>query len=352
MTKRLTIGYYGNGKSTNRYHLPFLMRRQDTIFVKTIYAPTLRDDWARWEGVHYTDKLDDLLNDPEIDVVVVTTPAPAHYETAKQVLEAGKNLVLEKPFTQSVKESQELFDLAREKGLMIQGYQNRRFDSDFLTTQAVIASGKLGDLLEVEMHYDYYRPEVPENVTQYSKDESYVYNHACHTVDQVISYFGKPDDVQYDVRQLLGAGRMNDYFDIDFYYQNSTDVFHVAPGGLKVSVKSSYFRVKERPSFVVYGRKGMFVKYEKDRQEADLKKFYLPDNDDFGLDKPENFGTLTYYDDNGHYHEEAIETVAGDNGRFYDALYETLINHKPTLVTEEQTMLQMHILEEATKDLK
>ncbi|MFU1850572.1 NAD(P)-dependent oxidoreductase, partial [Enterococcus faecium] len=77
-----------------------------------------------------------------------------------------KNLVLEKPFTQSVKESQELFDLAREKGLMIQGYQNRRFDSDFLTTQAVIASGKLGDLLEVEMHYDYYRPEVPENVTQ------------------------------------------------------------------------------------------------------------------------------------------------------------------------------------------
>lgn len=116
--------------------------------------------------------------------------------------------------------------------------------------------------------------------------------------------------------------------------------------------KSSYFRVKERPSFVVYGRKGMFVKYEKDRQEADFKKFYLPDNDDFGFAKPENFGTLTYYDDNGHYHEEAVETVKGDNGRFYDTLYEPLINHKPILVTEEQTILLMHILEEATKDLK
>lgn len=116
--------------------------------------------------------------------------------------------------------------------------------------------------------------------------------------------------------------------------------------------KSSYFRVKERPSFVVYGRKGMFVKYEKDRQEADFKKFYLPDNDDFGFAKPENFGTLTYYDDNGHYHEEAVETVKGDNGRFYDTLYEPLINHKPILVTEEQTFLLMHILEEATKDLK
>lgn len=78
-----SYGYYSNGKSTNRYHLPFLMRRKDIIFIKIIYAPTLRDDWARWEGAHYTDKLDDLLNDPQIDVVVVTTPAHAHYETAK-----------------------------------------------------------------------------------------------------------------------------------------------------------------------------------------------------------------------------------------------------------------------------
>ena len=60
----------------------------------------------------------------------------------------------------------------------------------------------------------------------------------------------------------------------------------------------------------------MFVKYEKDRQEAELKKFYLPDNDDFGLDKPENFGTLTYYDDNGHYHEEATKDLKWQNSWF------------------------------------
>ena len=52
MQKMLTIGYYGNGKSTNRYHIPFLMRRKDRIRVKTIYARHLRDDWARWEGVY------------------------------------------------------------------------------------------------------------------------------------------------------------------------------------------------------------------------------------------------------------------------------------------------------------
>ena len=79
MTDRLLIlGYYGNGKSTNRYQIPFLMRRADKIRVKTIYARTLKNDWARWDGVTYTNQPDELLQDPQIDVVVVTTPSQAH----------------------------------------------------------------------------------------------------------------------------------------------------------------------------------------------------------------------------------------------------------------------------------
>lgn len=93
----------------------------------------------------------------------------------------------------------------------MQCYQNRRYDSDFLTVQKVIESGKLGNLLEVEMHYDYYRPEIPLNVHEYVGYNGYLYGHGCHTLDQVISYFGKPEKIHYDVRQLLGSGRMNDY---------------------------------------------------------------------------------------------------------------------------------------------
>ncbi len=341
MERELVIGYYGNGKSTNRYHLPFLIRRKGKIRVKTIYARTLREDWPRWPGAEYTSDPRVLLDDPEIDVVVVTTPAGAHFEAAKAVLEAGKNCVLEKPFAQSAQEARNLFAHAHEKGLMLQCYQNRRFDSDFLTAQRVIESGVLGDLQEVEMHYDYYRPEIPEKIDWFSRRESYLYNHACHTLDQVLSYFGKPERVVYDVRQLLGEGRMNDYFDLDLFY-----------GRVKVSVKSSYFRVKERPSFVLYGSRGMFVKQEKDRQEADLKKFYLPDRADFGLDLPEHYGTLTYYDTEGRYHEEKVPSEVGDYGRYYDALYETLVHGAPQLVTEEQTLLQMDLLEEGIRGLR
>ena len=338
----LTVGFIGNGKSANRYHIPFILQRSDKIKIKMIYTRKhSRDVWDEIPGVIYTEDLQELLNDQEVQVIIISTPSQSHYELAKTVLNAGKNCVVENPFTETLEEAKELYTLAKQKGVMIQCYQNRRFDSDFLTVQKVIESGKLGDLLELEMHFDYYRPYIPESVHEFSQINSYLYGHGCHTLDQVISYFGKPDSIHYDVRQLLGVGRMNDYFDLDLYY-----------GTLKVSVKSSYFRAKERPSFIIYGKKGMFVKEKKDKQEEHLKMFYMPDHEDFGVDLPHEYGTLTYYDDNNQYHEEKVVSVNGDYGRYYDALYETLINGKEKLVKDEETLLQLRILEEGIQGMK
>ncbi len=336
----LTIGFIGNGKSTNRYNLPFVLQRKN-IKVKTIYERSPKNVWDKIEGVNYTTNLDELLKDEEIQLIVVCTHHDSHFEYAKMVLQNNKNCLVEKPFVKTSAEAKELFALAKEKGLHVQAYQNRRFDSDFLTVQKVIEEGKLGDLIELEMHFDYFRPEIPESTTKLvSPEETYLYGHGCHTLDQVISYFGKPDSVHYDVRQLLGTGRMNDYFDLDLYY-----------GVLKVSVKSSYFRVKERPSFVVYGKKGCFVKQTKDRQEEHLKMFHMPTNSDFGVDTPDHYGVLTYVDDNGNMVEEKVVSVNGDYGKVYDDIYEVIINGKAPTITEEQLILQMEILETGVKDL-
>lgn len=337
----LKIGYIGNGKSTNRYHLPFVLQRKN-IMVKTIYQRNAKNEkWDRIEGANYTTDLNELLNDPEIQLVVICTTHSSHFEYSKMVLEANKHCLVEKPFMETSEQAKELFSLAKEKNLIVQPYQNRRFDSDFLTVQKVIESGKLGELLELEMHFDYYRPEVPESITSYDPAASYLYGHGCHTLDQVISYFGKPDKIHYDVRQLLGSGRVNDYFDLDLYY-----------GILKISVKSSYFRIKERPSFVVYGKKGCFVKETKDRQEEHLKAFYMPNNKDFGVDTFAHYGVITYIDENGDMHEEKVKSVNGDYGRVYDDLYEAIINNKDKTITDEQVLLQMEILETGVRDLR
>ncbi|MGX6962231.1 Gfo/Idh/MocA family oxidoreductase [Vagococcus xieshaowenii] len=330
----LTIAYIGNGKSTNRYHLPFATKVEG-INVKKIYARS-QPKWDVLEGTEYVNDLSSIWQDEALDLVVITTPPSSHYELAKEALNHHKNVLLEKPFCETTEQAKELFSLAKEKGLHLECYQNRRYDSDFLTVQQVIESGKLGDILEVEMHFDYFRPEVPTNNHQLDVINDYLYSHACHTVDQVISYFGEPLDIHYDVRQLLGPNRMNDYFDLDLFYQK----------GLKVSVKSSFFRIKERPSFAVYGTKGCFIKATKDRQEEHLKLFYMPTNTDFGVDLPEHYGELTYMDEQGVYHQEKVVSEVGDYSRVYQALYDVLINGKEAVVKPEETLAQLAILEQ------
>lgn len=339
---KLVLAYIGNGKSANRYHLPFVLQRPDKFVVKKIFDIKIRHDlWKAVDGVEYVEDVQEILSDPDVDMVVICTTHHLHYDYAKMVLTSGKHCLVEKPFMENSAQAREIFALADKLGLYCSAYQNRRYDSDFLTTQKVIESGKLGDLLELEMHFDYYRPEVPEQIKHFDPAMSYLYGHGCHTLDQVISYFGKPDQVYYDVRQLLGSGRFNDYFDIDMYY-----------GTFKVSVKSSYFRIKERPSFIIYGKKGMFVKQTKDRQEEHLKQFYLPANTDFGKDTPNHYGILTYYDDEGIYHEEKVVSVDGDYARVYDGIYDCIVNQQPQIITHEQTLLQMEMLETGVSKLK
>lgn len=330
----LNIAYIGNGKSTNRFHLPFSTNLEDIVNVRTIYSRSGRMNWPAQKGVHYTTDLADIYNDSDINLVVITSPSNTHYDLAKKTLEAGKNVLIEKPFAETYEQAKELFDLAASRNLFIQCFQNRRYDSDFLTTQKVIQSGVLGEIFEIEIHYDRYSPEFSEN-NPYSLVDSFTYGLASHSLDQVISYFGTPDQVNSACRQLLGTGHPNDYFDFDLDY-----------GQIRVSVKGSMMRLPHRPSFVVYGRKGSFVKQTEDRQEEHLKLNYMPDQEGFGMDDYEHYGLLTYLDDQGKYHQEKVVTEVGDYHQVYRDIYEVIINGKEKVVKDEETLLVMKIMED------
>lgn len=337
----LNLAFVGNGRSANRYHIPFILTRPQTLRVRYVYeAHPGTSKWKYLEGIQYTGDLDQVLNDPEVDVVCVTTPSEFHYDYAMKALHAGKGIVVEKPFALNVEQAEEVFAFAHEQGLYASAFQNRRFDSDFLTLQRVLASGKLGKVYEITEHFDYWRPETPENVNTYSKYHSFVYGYAVHTIDQAVSMYGKPDSVRYDVRQLLGQGRMNDYFDIDMNF-----------GDVRYTVASSYFRSDPRPSFEAYGTRGHFVKQHGDRQEEFLKRFVMPGVPGFGVDEPDDYGVLTYYDDQGNRHEERVPTVQGDYTRMYDTVYDSIVNGANQVVKPEQTITVMHMLEDAVAGL-
>lgn len=200
------IAYIGNGKSTNRYHLPFVLTLPALFKVTKIFARSLKQDWSAHQGIQYTNNLDDILLDPSIDAVVVATPSHTHFEFAKKVLESGKHCLVEKPFTTNVQEAKVLFDFARSKNLVIMPYQNRRFDSDLLTLQKLLKNDVLGEVFEVNFTWDSDRALGIPTITEGSIDNSLVYGLGTHSLDQALYTFGSPLHYQAIATQSKGPG--------------------------------------------------------------------------------------------------------------------------------------------------
>ncbi|EJH4504884.1 oxidoreductase [Cronobacter sakazakii] len=329
----INCAFIGFGKSTTRYHLPYVLHRKATFHVAHIFRrhpkPEL-ESHPRYQHIHFTSDLDDILNDDSVKLVVICTHADSHFDYAKRALEAGKNVLVEKPFTTSVADARLLLDLAKSKGLVVTPYQNRRFDSCFLTTRKVIESGKLGEIVEIESHFDYYRPEA-ETKPGLPEDGMF-FGLGVHTMDQIISLFGRPDHVSYDIRSLRNKANPDDTFEAQLFY-----------GDLKAIVKTSHYVKIDYPKFTVHGKKGSFIKYGIDQQETSLKAGIMPGEPGFAAD--ESIGHLEYVNAQGETVREEIKPEEGDYGRVYDALYDTLVNGAPNYVRESDMLTNLEILE-------
>ncbi|HEP1895567.1 TPA: oxidoreductase [Kluyvera cryocrescens] len=330
----LHCAFIGFGKSTTRYHLPYVLHRKADWHVAHIFrrSPKPDEQQPQYAHIHFTSELNDILHDPQVKLVVVCTHADSHFEYAKKALEAGKNVLVEKPFTPTVAEAKELFALAKSKGLTVSPYQNRRFDACFLTAKKAIESGKLGDIVEVESHFDYFRPDAP---TQPGRpQDGAFYGLGVHTMDQIISLFGRPDHAAYDIRSLRNPANPDDTFEAQLFY-----------GNLKAIVKTSHLVKIDYPKFIVHGSKGSFVKYGIDQQEISLKAGIMPGDAGFAAD--DSLARLEYVNEAGETVKEEWRAEQGDYGRVYDALYQTLVNGAPNFVKEIEALTNMELLERA-----
>lgn len=330
----LTMAIIGFGKSANRYHIPYIKERD--IKIKYIYNHRRHPD--KEKGFYdsktiFTDDLNQVLKDPEVQLVTICTPPSTHFKYGKEVLKNGKNVLIEKPFVADQKEAKELFALANEKHLLAMPYQNRRFDSDYLTLKKVIDLGYIGQPLSLESHFDKYRPDT--DLHEGSQVDGQFYGLGVHMLDQILGLFGKPQTVSYDIRAIQNPdSTVDDYYETQLLYNN-----------FKATVVSNPLAARPYPRFLLHGTNGSYVKYDIDQQENDLKLGIMPGDEHFGIDTPNQFGIVKYKNQNGDWIEKQIPTVNGDYGRVYDSIIATLENDAPKLVSDDEALWNMEILE-------
>ena len=281
--------------------------------------------------------IDEILANDEIDLVVVNTPIDTHFEYAKRVLEAGKHAIVEKAFTTTVAEAQELAALAKEKGLKLAVFQNRRWDSDLKTVRQILLDGALGEIVEAEFHFDRYNPLLSEKLHKetVNSGSGILKDLGPHLIDQALYLFGFPQAVYADIRTTRNNSLVDDWVDILLYYPD-----------FRVRLKASFFVREPNPAYVIHGKKGSFLKPRGDVQEDNLKLLKKPNLDSWGTESLEKEGFLHTEIDGKTVHGK-IPTLQGNYYAFFDGVYNSIINNSDEPVTAQDGVRVMQIIEAA-----
>lgn len=336
MEKIINTGLLAYGMSGKLFHAPFFSVHPGF----KLSAVTERHDkkaQADYPELKSFDSVDELLDDPNIELVVVNTPNFSHYEYTKKALLKGKHVLVEKPFTPTSAEAQELFDLAKAVNRQVFVYQNRRWDSDYLAVKQVIESGTLGNIAEVHIRFDRYRNTIgPKSFKEEVVPATGLqYDLGAHLLDQVINLFGQP----LSFYKVLGKNRKDTKVD-DYFH------FHLAyPDSLQVFVCSSMLVPDPQAAFVVHGENGSLIKYRADIQEAQLLKEIKPGSPGYGDEPEELAALLTLMNADGSKKPAKLASEPGSYLPLFEGIYQALVNNQPYAVTEEQVLLQLRILE-------
>lgn len=324
------------GMSSLVFHAPFFTTHPGFI-LRAVWERTRDVAKEKYPEVSVYRHLEDMLADESIDLVVVNTPNVTHAAIAEKCLLAGKHVVVEKPFTPTVAEAQQLIALAMEKQLMLSVFHNRRWDSDYLTVKKVLDSGCLGTIREVEIHFDRFEHQL--SVKQHKelpvKGTGILYDLGSHIIDQALQLFGMPQAVFADIMYMRANTLVNDYFELLLYYQD-----------FRVRLKGTYQALEPITAYVIHGSKGSFHKKRADVQENDLKGGQLPVLDDWGIEPASAIGQLFLHTEQGIRHQE-ITAEKGCYSQYFDNICQHIRQAVPLWVNPVEAMLVISIIEMA-----
>lgn len=271
-TQTLNVGLVGYGMAAKTFHAP-LIKAAPGLELMAVVSSNPAKVQSDWPDVEVVDDLNDLLAERLIDLVVIATPNDLHFPMAKAALTAGKHVVIDKPMTVSLSEARTLRAQADRSDLMLSVFQNRRWDSDFLTVRKLLDEGHLGRLVSFTSRFDRYRPKVPDRWRDRNKPGGGIwFDLGPHLLDQARELFGMPRAILLDQATVREGSEVDDDFVAMLDYE-----------GLRVTLQASTLVAEPSPRFLLHGTEGSYSIFGLDPQEAWLKEGREP-YEDWGVD--------------------------------------------------------------------
>jgi scyllo-inositol 2-dehydrogenase (NADP+) len=330
----IRLGIVGFGMSARVFHAP-LISSVEGLRLAAVVERHSDQASARYPGIVTCRSLDEMLADSSLGLIVVATPSGTHLDVARQVIAAGKHVVVDKPMAARSAEIAELIALAAERGVTLIPFHNRRWDGDFLTVRNLLHERATGRLVALESRMDRWNPGATRRPWKNDPAQGggVLLDLGTHLVDQALTLFGEPLGVSANVDRERDGEGANDSFTIRLRYE-----------GFRVTLGANMLSSPTGPRFVLRGTQGNFRKFGVDPQEAALNKVTHIDSPDWGKEQTDQWGTLSVQAD-GASVTQPVETLAGDYRRFYEGVRDALATRSAPPVLAVDAYRAARILE-------
>ncbi|MDI9605622.1 MAG: oxidoreductase [Bacteroidota bacterium] len=338
MASNIRTGIIGYGLSGRVFHAPFIdvVEGYELSKISTANPERMALAKERYPSTEIVPGGKEIIEDPNIDLVLVTSPNTDHFRWAKEALLAGKHAVVEKPFTIDVAEADELIDIAKRQKKILTVYHNRRFTSDTKTVKRLLDSGLLGEIVDYETHFDRFRLD-PRPRGAWREEalpgSGIFYDLGSHLIDQALWFFGMPTAVTAEINSQRPWAQMDDHFDVRLHYPTFT-----------ATLKAGMIYRRPGPTYLLHGRNGSFVKYGLDVQEATLDGGAKPIGKEWGREPEEIWGTLNV-EYKGVKIQGKIESEHGDYREYFINLRDAIHGKAELAVKPEEAREVMRIIE-------
>jgi scyllo-inositol 2-dehydrogenase (NADP+) len=330
----IEVGLVGFGLAGRAFHAP-VIRAVPGLHLAAILQRSGTEAAEKYPDVRIVRSMDELLAIREIRLVVIATPNATHYPFARQCLEAGRDVLVDKPFATTLEEAKSLVEIAEKTGRLLTVYQNRRYDGDFQAIRQLVDAGTLGHIVRFETTYDRFRPQLKPGAWRETTQpgSGILFDIAPHLIDHALMLFGLPEAITADVRIERENAVADDAFDITLHY----------PKSLRAVLRSSILAAAPRPRFVLLGTQGSFVKQTFDPQETNLRRGFIPSDSAWGAEPEENWGVLTVPSGDS-FTERRIPSAACDYRDYYANVRDTIMGNAKLAVTPEWSLDVMRLI--------